>query len=287
MAGLKEIRRRISSVRNTKQITRAMKLVSAAKLRRAQDSATGGRSFVSHLSDALQRVLLALDEDFAHPLTVARPSVRRRRVVVIAGERGLCGGYNTNILKAAAQELHSDAKVDFVLVGRRAVSTGRRLRWDIAAEFEALGEDASQWPTGALGDALIQAFVSEEIDEAVVYYTEFVSAITQRVQRAQLLPATELLEATGSGVALRVSGFDAPPEEIVERLVPMLVRAKIRQAALDAKASEHAARMTAMDAATRNADELIDRLRLFYNRARQTTITRELIDIVGGAEAIK
>jgi F-type H+-transporting ATPase subunit gamma len=295
MSGLKTIRRRITSVRNTKQITRAMKLVSAAKLRRAQEAALGGREFSEGLAEILAKVVNELPDDFSHALLEKRPEIKRRRVIFVSGERGLCGAYNANIVKAiqgneAAGNLDT---VDFLPIGKQSVNARKRFGWKLADINEKLGEDASLWPVEDISARLVKDYVEGRFDELVVYYTKFVSAMTQTVTREVLLPfsleqATEKTpEHSAEKVDTGVPRFDPRPEVIVLRLLPLVLGSKLRQAGLESKASEHAARMTAMDSATRNADDLISKLRLFYNRARQSAITRELIDIVGGAEAIK
>ena len=287
MSGLKEIRRRIASVKNTKQITRAMKLVSAAKLRRAQQAAIGGRSFKEHLEKINSTVVQALPENFAHPLLAKKEKVGTRRIVVIAGERGLCGAYNNNIFKEIqSQEIQKSISTEFVVIGRRAVSFANRMNWKTVVEYEGLSENALNWPAEKMCEVLVNDFILNKCDEIVIYYTKFISTLSQKVMREVLLPFGDF-STDGENRQSVLSKFDPQPEKILSYLLPLLVKTKLTQAGLEAKASEHAARMTAMDSATNNADDLISRLRLFYNRARQSTITRELIDIVGGAEAIK
>ncbi len=304
MSGLKTIRRRISSVKNTKQITRAMKLVSAAKLKRAQDAAQNGASFSEKLDRVVRTLMNDVSEDFSHPLLQARSEVRVRRIVMISGERGLCGGYNTNIIKAIQNDTHrSPVELEFVPVGKRSVAACRRLGWKIVSAYENLPEDATKWPITEIASELMYDFEEGRCDEVVIYYTKFVSALTQKVTAEPLLPLGSLQSSENSSESTSTTtpseseeehaatpgavGYSPSPEEILSQVVPLLVKTKLYQAGLQSKASEHAARMTAMDAATNNANDLIEKLRLFYNRARQTTITRELIDIVGGAEAIK
>lgn len=290
MAGLKEIRRRITSVKNTKQITRAMKLVSAAKLKRAQDAAVGGRDFSRRLGDVISTLQSELPSDFSHPLLKVADEVKTRRIVVVSGERGLCGAYNANIIKSVVlQESQPGLKVEVVGVGRRSAAALRRLKFNILDSVEGLPEDSSQWPIDAIAEGLIRDFSAGKVDEVVLYYTTFVSALTQRVTREVLLPLSNLT-AEGSSEPISADSrtkLRPSAEEILAKVIPMILKMRVRQAILESKASEHAARMTAMDSATNNANDLIERLRLFYNRARQSTITRELIDIVGGAEAIK
>jgi F-type H+-transporting ATPase subunit gamma len=293
VATLKEIRRRIASVSNTKQITRAMKLVSAAKLRRAQEAAIGGRAFSDRLGGVLAKVSAGLPDNFSHPLLERRGEIKTRTIIVISGERGLCGAYNSNVYKAVvAQDDFAAAETQIVAIGRRTSAAARSRGWTLKASFEGLSEDAASWPISDIVDALIEDFVSGKSDEVVLYFTKFVSAMTQQVERETLLPFgagefSKAGESNGDPEALEGAKYDPSPEEIFARLIPLVIKTKLTQAALESKASEHAARMTAMDSATRNANDLIDKLRLFYNRARQSAITTELIDIVGGAEAQK
>jgi F-type H+-transporting ATPase subunit gamma len=288
LSNLKAIRRRITSVKNTKQITRAMKLVSAAKLRRAQDAALEGRAFSSKLSHTLEMVRVDLPEGASHALLEPR-EVKKRRIIAITGDRGLCGAFNVNIYKAIhAADFEQGAILEFIPVGRKIAAICKAHEWPVLRSYEGLGEDIRQWPLAELAQSTIGAFVAGECDEVVLYYTKFETMVTQSVTREVLLPLT--IEKESSALEPRVPGmtlYDPPPADILSYLLPLLVSTKLRQAALDSKASEHAARMRAMDAATRNANELIDKLTLHYNRARQRAITTELIDIVGGAEALK
>lgn len=294
MSGLKIIRRRIASVKSTKQITRAMKLVSAAKLRKAHDLAVESRFYLQELENVLHKTTRFISPSFQHPLLRKNTECNLRRVIVISGERGLCGAYNANILKLVQRrEVEGNpSNCEFVAIGRRAANHARRYKWNLVSTLEGLPEDASSWP---LEDILIQSlndFSAGKIAELAIYYTHFVTALTQRVERQVILPFTpnsDLENQSGSTETPEepYCRFSPNAESIFAETITLVLRAKLQQAALESKASEHAARMTAMDAATNNADDLIEKLRLRYNRARQAAITRELIDIVGGAEAIK
>lgn len=295
MSGLKAIRRRIGSVKNTKQITRAMKLVSAAKLRRAQDAATGGRAFSERLLEVLRVLEANLPANTVHPLFQAR-EVKKRRVVYVAGERGLCGAYNTNIIKAVqnaeiAAAASSGIEVSTFPVGKQAGNAARRFGWPMAGSFAKLVENVDAWPLNEIAEELTKDYLDGEFDELVLYYTKFESVMTQVVTREVLLPFSRAgaadSGATGKEQNPYLTRFDPAPDVILSELLPMILAARIRQAGLEARASEHASRMTAMDSATKNADDLMNKLKLFYNRARQSSITRELIDIIGGTEAIK
>lgn len=293
MPGLKAIRRRITSIKNTKQITRAMKLVSAAKLRRSQDLALGSRAFSGHLARILASVAGSGNLE-GFKLLEKRKEKKSRIVVVISADRGLCGGYNTNLLKAVtADSAASGVPTRYILIGRRAVSAGNRAGWEIISRYEGMPDDASLWPIDEITGKLVEEFLEGRADEVVIFYTKFVSAMTQKVHSEIVLPVgcepVEEADSAADGHGQSGSSTvatDPGREEIIEQLLPQLLRGKIVQAGLESKASEHAARMTAMDSATSNADDLMAKLQLYYNRARQSSITKDLIDIIGGAEAI-
>ena len=303
MSGLKVIRRRISSVKSTKQITRAMKLVSAAKLRKAHDVAVLSRNYLTELERVLGKTSLFLPANFSHPLLATKREATIKRVYVIAGERGLCGAYNANLLKTVqrldidrTENIDTEEVPEFITMGRRATMHAKRVGWNLVATYEGLPEDASLWPIDELYNDLQEQFYSGRLSQVIIYYTEFVSAMTQRVKREVILPfkrpespVIDTHEHSPDAHSLHspYCRFSPDAGHIFSEAIDLYLRAKFYQAALESKASEHAARMTAMDAATNNADDLIEKLRLHYNRARQSAITRELIDIVGGAEAIK
>ena len=265
-----------------------MKLVSAAKLRRAQEAALGGRDFSRRLEEVLHLVSENLPHGYSNPLLQEAEKVLRKRVIFIAGERGLCGAFNTNLFKAVealkVSATKSLVELEFVPVGKRSCAYARSRGWNVVAAYEGLPEDVALWPIGEVIERQVQDFLKGEIQEVVLFHTEFVSVMTQNIKQEKLLPF-QLLNVGIS--AERQFKFDSSPEVIVYQMIPLLISTKLTQSALESKASEHASRMTAMDSATRNADDLISRLKLFYNRARQSAITTELIDIVGGAEAQK
>ena len=295
MAGLKEIRIRLKSVRNTKKITYAMKLVSAAKLKKAQDAVTKAREY----TNALNKLLNELSNeqglgDAQHRLMEVRSAVKHIRLVVIGGSRGLCGGYNTNVQKkieefvAEKSRTNPAAQISSVLVGKRPADYYRRKRREYLKSFEDLQEDPNRWPLAQICQDLEQDFLAGEVDEVYVLSTKFRSAISVTPQVEKLLPMTadtgsNQKNTEASGTTL----FEPSAAEVFSAIIPRIMRAKVRQAALDAKASEHGSRMTAMDSATRNANDLIDSLQLKHNKVRQAGITAQLLDIVGGAEALK
>lgn len=287
MSGLKAIRRRLSSVKNTKQITKAMKLVSAAKLKRAQDAALGGRKFSQKLSASLGIAISQLSDNISHPLTEVR-DVKKRAYVVFSGERGLCGAYNTNIAKAAQNSsLNSKTENVFFVVGKRAESTAKRFSWPTKMALSGLSEDPGTWPLNELGRELVSLYEKKEVDEVVIIYTKFISTMNLEVTEERLLPFSIKSSVSQASSSTQKVKMEPSALEVFSNLLPLVLKTKLFQSAFESKACEHAARMTAMDSATRNADELMDKLRLFYNRARQRAITSELLDILGGAEAQK
>lgn len=282
MPNLKHTRKRIASVRSTQQITKAMKMVSAAKLRRAQEAAERARPYATRLSELLASVAAGVDEG-AHPFLEAGAPLPAE-VVVITSDRGLCGGYNTNLIKAAEALLRSEEGRDATLVtcGRRGHDYFRRhypsritqkhinRPFDIALAREVAAE-------------ISRRFSSREVGAVYLVSSKFRSAISQAPQVQRLLPV-ERSENTEAAVDYV---FEPAPAELLGTLLQRYVETKLFQAFLEANASEHGARMTAMDSATRNASDMIGRLTLQMNRARQATITTELMEIVGGAEALK
>jgi len=295
MAGLKEIRRRLKSVSNTKKITYAMKLVSAAKLRKTQEAVVRSRGY----TDALKGVLSQLQKggDYTHPLLEARQSVKRVRVLVLGGARGLCGAFNTNVnrtVESLSKELaakHPGAEVTWSILGKKPAEYFRRVGRSYEDAVETLPDDPNGWPINDVCQKLELGFLKGDFDELYLIYTRFRSAISLIATTEKLLPLSPESLGSGSTGATTSSSdivlFEPDPQQVFDAVVPRIVRATVRQAAFDTKASEHASRMTAMDNATKNASELIDTLTLKRNKLRQTGITNQLLDIVGGAEALK
>lgn len=296
MAGLKEIRRRLKSVNNTKKITSAMKLVSAAKLRKTQDAVVRSRAY----TDALRGILgqLQSGSEFSHPLLEPRASVKKIGILVLGGQRGLCGGFNTNTnrkIEALYRELakkHPGAEVSAIILGKKPAEYYRRIGRKYIESVENLADDPNNWPTQEVCQRLELDFLKGEFDELYLVYTRFRSAISTVPTAERLLPLDKEALATATSAktpqaATGVTLFEPNPQRVFDAVVPRIVRAIVRQAAFDTKASEHASRMTAMDNATKNAKELIHSLTLTRNKLRQTGITSQLLDIVGGAEALK
>ena len=282
MAGVRDIRRRIRSVKNTQQITKAMKMVAAAKLRKAQERVIAARPFSRQLQEVLARLAQAAS-DAKHPLLEVR-EVKNIAYVVVTADRGLCGGYNANIIRAGASALkEGTAPGRVITVGRKGRDFFRRAEAQIATEFVGLGDDPSFIQAREIACEVVRMYTEREVDEVRLIYTEFISAINQRPVEVRFLPLKTPAQATKSK-GLYV--FEPSAEEILETLLPKYVDTLLYRALLEAKASEQGARMTAMGAATDAAKDMIDRLTLQMNRARQAAITKEISEIVGGAAAL-
>ena len=291
MENQKEIKRRIRTVEKTQQITSAMRMVSAAKLRRAQDAILALRPYSEQIWATMYEVGRRQPE-LTHPLVQVRPDAKRLEVLVIASDRGLCGAFNANVLKAGAALLAERAgQFDQVFVstaGRKAAEFVRRRRpleksWLIGQGVDfALARDISGY--------LVERFVSGAVDEVVLLVSEFVSALTQRptvVRLLPLVPEFSRVRTYADDAGREPFDIEPSPERVFEVLVPQALEFSVYRALLESQAGEHAARMTAMESATRNTEELIRTLTLQFNRARQAAITKELMEIVSGAEALK
>jgi F-type H+-transporting ATPase subunit gamma len=296
MPNLLDIRRRIKSVKNTQQITKAMKMVSAAKLKRAQDRVVTARPFANKMMEVLGELAGRTDESFHHPLLDARGD-ERYLLVLITADKGLCGAFNTNLIKAAQGFIrdHSDKRVDVLAVGRKGRDFFRRREATLAGEYVGLTGKGRVDLSEALEVArdVIKRFTEDqEIDKAFIIYNEFRSVIQQRVVVEQLLPVSraasnaETAAAPGQVLTLVDYVYEQPPAEIFSQLLPRLVETQVFRAMLESVASEQGARMTAMDSASKNASELIDSLTLNMNRVRQAAITNEIIEVVSGAAAL-
>ncbi len=278
--GLRDIRRRIRSVENTRKITQAMKMVAAAKLRRAQESAQAARPYAERIEDALRSVA---QDTSASRMPLLRPrSVQKIGYVVLTGDRGLSGPFNANILRRLQQELGHGSDQIFFAVGRKGRDFLRHRGHHIAKEYIGIGDYPRYYQAQALGEDIVRAFVSGEVDEVRLVYAQFVSAMTQRPVVQQLLPVER-----PSGGGSRQYIYEPDAEAVLEELVPQYLYALLYRALLESKASEWGARMTAMDSATRNSEELIHKLILLLNRLRQAAITNEIAEIVGGANALQ
>lgn len=285
-AGVREYKRRIRSVKNTQQITKAMKMVSAAKLRRAQEYAEASRPYTETLQGTLAR-LAAVAFDVRHPLLEKREEVRKVGYIVITGDRGLCGAFNTNIIRAASTAiLEDERKVEtgIIAVGRRGRDFYRK-RGGYDAEFINLGDKPSYADAREIGQYVMNAYENEELDEVHIVYGKFINVLRQVPTVVQILPLEPPdNEETEEQYVDYI--YEPSAEDILLTLLPRYIGSQIYNALLESKASEHGARMTAMGNATENAGEIIDALTLEMNKVRQAAITDEILDIVGGAEAL-
>src|SRR5207253_4734294 len=293
MANLLDIRRRIKSVKNTQQITKAMKMVSAAKLRRAQDRVINARPFANKMAAVLADLASQTTEDFHHPLLDQRGD-ERYVVVLVTADKGLCGAFNANLIKAAQAFVKGNPgkQIEWVAVGRKGRDFYRR-RANIVSEYIGLTGKGRVEFSEALEVAhdVINRFTEDEgIDKVFLIFAEFKSVLTQRIVTEQLLPISKTAESTEAETSEAAKAkdyiFEQPAAEIFSRLLPRLVETQTFRALLESIASEQGARMTAMDAASKNAGELISSLTLNMNRVRQAAITREIIEIVSGAAAL-
>ena len=286
MANLKEIRNRISSVSSTMQITSAMKMVSAAKLKKAQDAITAMRPYADKLTELLQSLSATLDADSGSKFAEQR-EVKNVIIVSITSNRGLCGAFNSNILKRsnvlAEQYKAKGQNVSFLTIGKKANDLLSR-NFDIVSNESPIYDDLTFDNVSVIAESLMEKFVSGEVDKIEIVYNKFKNAATQIVMTEQFLPIVPV--QSDSNVILDYV-FEPSKEQIVEELIPKSLKTQLYKGIRDSFASEHGARMTAMHKATDNATELRDALKLSYNKARQAAITNEILEIVGGAEALK
>ncbi len=289
MANLRAIRKRIGSVKSTQQITKAMKMVSAAKLKRAQDAIVAARPYAGKMREVVQAVAGRAGRD-AHPLLSSRER-KKVALLVVTSDRGLCGGFNSNLLRAANRFLRENGGgtegVVLFVVGRKARDFFRRRQVPMRKEYLNVLGTMSYGHAEQMANDLVGGFLEEEFDEVVVAFNEFRSAISQVVRMDRLFPV--VLEQAGESADADGIDYLYEPsrQEILETLLPKFVESQIFRVLLESVAGEHGARMTAMDSATNNAVEMISRLTLQMNRARQAAITKELMEIIGGAEALK
>ncbi|MEG9327427.1 ATP synthase F1 subunit gamma [Salinimicrobium catena] len=284
MANLKELRSRITSVSSTMQITSAMKMVSAAKLSKAQDAITAMRPYAEKLSELLQSLSATLDSDQSSKYAEQR-EVNNVLIVAVSSNRGLAGAFNSNIVKAVKQlaaEDYSGKNIDIMTIGKKANDILRK-NFDIYKNNNEIYDDLSFDNVAEIAEDLMQQFVDGKYDKIVLVYNQFKNAATQIVMKEQFLPIVPV--ETDEEVTLDYI-FEPSKEEIVLELIPKSLKMQIFKALRDSFASEHGARMTAMHKATDNATELRDSLKLSYNKARQAAITNEILEIVGGAEAL-
>jgi F-type H+-transporting ATPase subunit gamma len=284
MPSLIDMRRRIRTVRNTQQITKAMKMISAARLRKAQDRAFNARPYAGLLKEVLES-LAARSEGATHPL-LARREWKKITALVISGDRGLCGAFNTNITRTTERFLkeHAVQQVELVLIGRKGRDYFRRRQASIAQEYAGIFARLNYTHAKQIAEQIISAYSEQRTDAVFLIYNEFKSVISQKLTVEQLLPLAPFAPAPGTVMVDYI--YEEPPAELFATMLPRYVEVQIYRALLESVAAEHAARMTAMDSATNNAGDMIDSLTLNMNRIRQAAITKELIEVVSGAAAL-
>jgi F-type H+-transporting ATPase subunit gamma len=296
MANLKEVRERITSVKNTQQITKAMKMVSAAKLRRAQQAITQMRPYANKLNEILKNILSNLDGDVASAFGEERGS-NKVCMVVVTSNRGLCGGFNTNIIKAATRKINAEytsqlesGNLDIYFIGKKGFDTMKKLfpQANLNTDYLDLFNDLSFDNVAKVSQMLMDKFEDKAYDKIDVAYASFKNAAVQEPMCVQFLPV-EKVDAEGDNTSSHKSDYIFEPSmtELLDYLVPSILQTTFQKFLLDTHASEHGARMTAMDNATENAQELLQDLKISYNKARQEAITKELSEIVGGAAALE
>jgi len=286
MATLKAIRKRIGSIRNTQQITKAMKMVAAAKLRRAQEAAWAARPYAEKMAELLKNLAARVGAS-AHPLLAPREE-KRIQLLLLTSDRGLCGGYNANLIRAADAFTRNNGagkELQLVLVGRKGADYYRRRRAPIADRYLNVLAAPAEQLAAEIAKKLIDRFVAGETDAVYILYSRFRSALSQVPTLEKLLPIAVAERAGEEQLAEYL--YEPGVEPILASLLPKMAEVLLQRALLEAAASEHGARMTAMDSATTNASKMMGALTLQMNRARQASITRELMEIVGTAEALK
>ena len=288
MPSLKDIKKRIVSVKNTRQITKAMKMVSAAKLRRAQDAVVAARPYADKMKEVLASLSLR-EEAEAHPLLQERGK-SKALVVLLTADRGLCGGFNGNISKATERFITRNDEgfeaYDLMIIGRKGKELLRsRKHLNIAKVYENLTGSVTYCTASLLGQEIVDGFNEEKYDAVYLAYNAFRSAIAQEITIDKLLPVKPMEVEEGTHVAEYL--YEPNRGEVLEQILPKHVEVQIFRALLESVASEHGARMSAMDSASKNASEMMGKLTLQYNRARQAAITKELMEIISGAESIK
>jgi F-type H+-transporting ATPase subunit gamma len=293
MPNLKEVRIRIASVKSTQQITSAMKMVAASKLRRAQNAILKMRPYAAKLKDILQNLSASLDSGDANPYTQQR-SADKVLLIVITSNRGLCGAFNTNVLRTAAQRFQNEyatqaglGNVSFLTIGRKATEFFTKRGYNVVSSHDSVFDSLTYENVSVIAGSVMEAFANKQFDKVEIVYNQFKNAAVQKLTVEQFLPVEAPAQ---SAVVSKINTdfiFLPSKEEIVSELIPKSLRIQFYKAVLDSNASEHGARMTAMHQATENAGDLIKELNLAYNKARQASITKEILEIVSGAEALK
>ncbi len=285
MASLRDIETRIGSTKKTSQITKAMQMVSASKLTRAEQNAKAFVPYMEKIEEVVEAIASAT-KDSGHPMLTSRP-VKKTAYIVVTSDRGLVGGYNSNILRAVTKKIAerhtSKDEVEIIAIGRKGYEFFNRLEYNVVDSVIGISDHPQFSEVKDLAKRAVGMFTDGKVDEVYLYYNHFISAISNEATERQLLPLTDLSTAS----AVSTYEFEPSADVILETLLPQYAETLIYGAVLDGKASEHASSMTAMQTATDNATELIDDLTLLFNRARQAAITQEITEIVGGVAALE
>jgi F-type H+-transporting ATPase subunit gamma len=284
MANLIDIRRRIRSVKNTQQITKAMKMVAAARLRRSQDKILATRPYALEIRKVIGN-LAARAGGARHPLLAVRPE-KRVLLVVVSGDKGLAGSFNANVLRRAQESIARQPEVELLLLGKRGADFFRRRTLPVRKAYSSLFANVTYAQAQEIADDIAAAYSDGTYDAVQVVYNQFKSMMTQELTEETLLPLPAVTEEATGGTT-RQYLFEPKAEEILAELLPRYLTFQVYRVLLESQAAEHAARMTAMDSATKNASDMIERLTLKYNRARQAAITTQLIEVVSGANALE
>lgn len=283
--GMRDIKRRIKSVNSTKQITKAMELVSSAKLRKAKESLEKTRPYFNMMGETINEII-ASTKGIKHEYLIPR-EVKKTGYIVITADRGLCGGYNSNVIKKATSHMETKERVSVIAIGQKGRDFFKKRNYDLDGEFVYIAENVSFNTAQNIGKLSRELYKQQLVDEVYLVYTEFVSTISQKPRMVKLLPLE--VKADEAVVADREERmtYEPSPEGVLNYLIPKFIDSMIYGAIVESSASEQGARRVAMESATDNAEEMIDSLKLQYNRARQASITQEIAEIVGGAEALK
>lgn len=285
VGSMKDIKRRIKSVESTGQITKAMELVASSKLRKAKERAQMARPYFETLYQTMCDIS-SLNNDFTSEYVCPR-EVKTTLLVIIAGDRGLAGGYNSNIFKLAESEAlkkqKSGKQVKIIAIGKKACEHYEKSSYDMVNGFPSVAEDLDQLRVAKISDIVTSLYLKGEIDEAFLYYTQFVSALSQIPTEIKMLPILDIKEERKEGVAMPFVEYEPSPQEVFDAIVPPYISGTLYGAVVESFAAEQGARRTAMESASDNAQEMIDALSLQYNRARQATITNEISEIVSGS----
>jgi F-type H+-transporting ATPase subunit gamma len=294
MASAREMRLRIKSVKNISQVTRALETVSASKVRKAVNAVMATRSYATKAWQVLKHVAEQPGRDSLHPLLTSRPVVKNTLAVVVTGDRGLAGAYNSNVIRFTAQKFDGySVPVKYIAIGRKGRDLLFRRRKDVLAEFSNLPAAPSFEDVSAIGRLVVQEYEKGNVDEVFLVYTDFINMARQAATVKKLLPlelesgglVEDFNQKTGSTTHAAYE-YEPDGRELLDAIIPRFTALQVYQAILESQASEHAARMIAMRNATDNAKELVGALQLVYNKVRQQTITNDILDIVGGAEAL-